>query len=227
MYILMSSVIFWACQSEQPIEQAPVEPQVEAVEEVFEEPKKLNHQPHVVALSFTQDAYIFSDSIEVEYETFDADGDSTREELVWTVNGKDLISEKGRTLRRKNIKKGDEIVATLLVNDGLLKNQQSVKTVIGNAPPQWLRDPRNLTKVDGYTVEAVDPDGDPVTYRLEGAPDGMTISTIGKAGKISYKGSTTEPGGDYTIKVIAEDSDKALVQWAFSIQLSPGSEVSK
>ena len=84
--------------------------------------------------------------------------------------------------------------------------------MIGNAPPQWLRDPRNLKKVDGYTVEAVDPDGDPVTYRLEGAPDGMTISTIGKAGKISYKGSTTEPGGDYTIKVIAEDSDKALVQ---------------
>ena len=33
--------------------------------------------------------------------------------------------------------------------------------------------------------------------------------------------------GDYTIRVIAEDSEKALVQWSFAIQLSPGSEVSK
>ena len=99
---------------------------------------KLNHQPHVVALSFTQETHIFSDSIEIEYETFDSDGDSTREEVFWTVNGKDLISEKGRTLRRKNIKKGDEIIATLVVKDGLLKNQQSVKTVVDNAPPQWL-----------------------------------------------------------------------------------------
>ena len=127
MYTLVSSV-FLACQSEQPIEATPpVEPKVEVVEEVVEEPEELNHQPHVVALNFTQEAYIFSDSIEIEYETFDPDGDSTREEVFWTVNGKDLISEKGRTLRRKNIKKGDEIVATLVVNDGILKNQQSVK----------------------------------------------------------------------------------------------------
>ena len=227
MYTLVSSVFFLACQSEQPIEPPPVEPEVEVVEEVFEEPEKLNHQPHVVALNFTQESYIFSDKIEIDYETFDPDGDSTREEVFWTVNGKDLISEKGRTLRRKNIKKGDEIIATLVVNDGILKNQQSVKTVVENAPPQWLKDPRNLTQVDGYTVEAVDPDGDPVTYRLEGAPDGMTILTLGNVGKIAYKGSTREPGGDYTVRVIAEDSDKALVQWSFSIQLTPGSEAAK
>ena len=96
--------------------------------------------------------------------------------------------------------------------------------MVGNAPPQWLRDPRDLTQVDGYTVEAVDPDGDPLTYRLEeGAERHVHINT----GKISYKGSTTEPGGDYTIRVIAEDSENALVQWSFAIQLSPGSDVPK
>ena len=213
-----------SCTPEPLPESAPVEPPPEIVEEVIEEPEALNHQPHVVSLSFTQDEYIYSDRIGVEYETFDPDGDPTREELFWTVNGQELISEKGRNLRRKNIKKGDEIAFTLVVKDGLLENQQSIKTVVGNAPPQWLRDPRTLTQVDGYTVEAVDPDGDPLTYRLEGAPNGMTISNDGK---ISYKGSTTEPGGDYTIRVIAEDSDKALVQWSFAIQLSPGSDVSK
>ena len=224
MYAIIATAIFTACQSEQPIEQPTVEPKPEVVEEVLEEPEKLNHQPHVVSLNFTQDSYMYSDTIEVEFETFDPDGDSTREEVFWAVNGKELISEKGRSLRRKNIKKGDEIVVTLVVKDGVLENQQSVKTVVDNAPPQWLKDPRNLTKVDGYTVEAFDPDGDPVTYRLEGAPDGMRISNTGR---IAYKGSTAEPGGGYTIRVIAEDSEEALVQWSFSIQLSPGSDVSK
>ena len=209
-----------ACSTEEPAEVSPVQEQPASVEEVLEEPEQPNHQPHVVSLSFTKNSYIYSDTIEVEYETFDPDGDSTREEIFWTVNGKELISEKGRKLRRKNIKKGDEIIATLVVKDNMLENQQSIKTVVGNAPPQWLRDPRTLTTIDGYTVQAVDPDGDALTYRLEGAPKGMSISN---QGRISYKGSTSEPGGDYTIRVIAEDPEKALVQWSFSIQLTSGS----
>lgn len=188
------------------------------------EPAKLNHQPNVVSFVFEQDTYINSDTVSVAYKTFDADGDATREELFWSVNGREVISEKGRVLRRKNLNKGDAIVATLLVKDGVLENQQSIQTIIGNAPPQWLRDPRALKQLDGYTVQAMDPDGDPLTYRLQGAPKGMTISNTGQ---ISYKGSTTEPGGAYTIAVLAEDPQKAVVQWSFSIQLSPGSDVSK
>jgi hypothetical protein len=188
------------------------------------EPEKLNHQPNVVSFVFEQDTYINSDTISVAYKTFDADGDATREELFWSVNGREVISEKGRVLRRKNLKKGDAIVATLLVKDGVLENQQSIQTIIGNAPPQWLRDPRALKQLDGYTVQAMDPDGDPLTYRLQGAPKGMTISNTGQ---ISYKGSTTEPGGAYTIAVLAEDPQKSVVQWSFSIQLSSGSDVSK
>ena len=91
-----------------------------------------------LSLSFTQDEYIYSDRIGVEYETFDPDGDPTREELFWSVNGQELISEKGRNLRRKNLKKGDEVAVTLVVKDGVLENQQSIKTVVGNAPPQWF-----------------------------------------------------------------------------------------
>ena len=200
-----------------PVEEVKIEgPEVE--------PEKLNHQPNVVSFVFEQDTYINSDTVSVAYKTFDADGDATREELFWSVNGRELISEKGRVLRRKNLKKGDAIVATLLVKDGVLENQQSIQTIIGNAPPQWLRDPRALKQLDGYTVLALDPDDDPLTYRLQGAPKGMTISNTGQ---ISYKGSTTEPGGAYTITVLAEDPQKAVVQWSFSIQLSPGSDVSK
>ena len=222
--MLLIAFVF-GCTSE-PL--APVVPSTPIEEVEMEgsevEPAKLNHQPNVVSFVFEQDTYINSDTVSVAYKTFDADGDATREELFWSVNGREVISEKGRVLRRKNLKKGDAIVATLLVKDGVLENQQSIQTIIGNAPPQWLRDPRALKQLDGYTVQAMDPDGDPLTYRLQGAPKGMTISNTGQ---ISYKGSTTEPGGAYTIAVLAEDPQKAVVQWSFSIQLSPGSDVSK
>ena len=121
--IVMSLV---SCKSEPIPESAPIEPPPEIVEEVIEPPTELNHQPHVVSLSFTQDEYIYSDRIGVEYETFDPDGDPTREELFWSVNGQELISEKGRNLRRKNLKKGDEVAVTLVVKDGVLENQQFI-----------------------------------------------------------------------------------------------------
>jgi len=222
----MSLMLFvFGCTSEPPPPVVPVAPVEDVeIEEPEVEPEKLNHQPNVVSFAFEQDTYVNSDTVSVEYKTFDADGDATREELFWSVNGRELISEKGKVLRRKNLKKGDAIVATLVVKDGVLENQQSIQTTIGNAPPQWLRDPRALKELDGYTVQAMDPDGDPLTYRLQGAPKGMTISNTGR---ISYKGSTTEPGGAYTIAVLAEDPAKAVVQWSFSIQLSPGSDVPK
>ena len=221
---MLSVIWMLACGSEPEVELVDEEVVEEVVPEPEAEPEKMNHQPHVVSLGFEKDTYMYSDTIAIDYETFDPDGDATREEIFWSLNGKELISEKGKTFRRKDIKKGDELTATLVVKDGKLENQQSVKTTIGNAPPQWLRDPRTLTKIDGYTVEAVDPDGDALTYRLTGAPEGMSIS---ERGRISYSGSTTEPGGAYTITVIAEDTEKALVQWSFSIQLSPGSDAKK
>ncbi len=221
---MLSIWMLLACQSEEistPVVEEPVVEKV--VEEELPEPEKLNHQPSVVSLEFDKDGYIYSDTIGIEYETFDQDGDATREEVTWTVNDKELISEKGKTLRRK-VKKGDTVVATLIVKDGTLESQRSISTTIENAPPQWLRDPRTITKIDGYTVQAVDPDGDKISYRLKGAPQGMTISNTGR---LSYTGSTKEPGGAYTITVIAEDPDKTSVQWSFQIQLSPGSDVAK
>ncbi len=217
---MISIWMLLACQSEETSAPVIEEPVAEEVVEELPEPEKLNHQPSVVSLEFDKDSYIYSDTIRIEYETFDQDGDAIREEVTWTVNDKELISEKGKTLRRK-VKKGDTVVATLIVKDGTLENQRSVSTTIDNAPPQWLRDPRTISKIDGYTVEAVDPDGDQIAYRLKGAPQGMSISNTGR---LSYKGSTKEPGGAYTISVIAEDPDKASVQWSFQIQLSPGSD---
>ena len=156
--MLLTAFVF-GCTSEPPapvVSSIPVE-EVE-MEEPEVEPEKINHQPNIVSFAFEQTAYINSDTISVEYKTVDVDGDATREELFWSVNGRELISERGKELRRKNLQKGDAIIATLLVKDGVLEHQQSIQPTIGNAPPQWLRDPRALKQLDGYTVQAMVPD---------------------------------------------------------------------
>ena len=208
------------CSTEEPLTEAPPEPIVEPDIEPAIEAEIRNNQPHISLLEFTDRNYQYTDPISISYETFDPDGDSTREEVFWAINGQELIAAKGKTLRRSGLKKGDMVTATVVVTDGKQENQKSIQTTIQNAPPQWLRDPRTISQIDGYQVQATDPDGDPILYRLEGAPDGMSIS---EKGRISYTGSTEEKGGQYTVRVIAEDPEKANVQWSFSIVLSAGS----
>ena len=140
------------------------------------------------------------------------------------VNGRSRPAETRDFLRKTSLKKGDEVEVLLSASDGVQSTEKILKTTIVNAPPEWKSDPREMKDINGFIVEAVDPDGDRVTYRLEGAPKGMSISP---SGKLSYVGSKDEAGGTYTISVIAEDPDKLQVKWVFSISLSAGSAAGK
>ena len=138
------------------------------------------------------------------------------------VNGRSRPAETRDFLRKTSLKKGDEVEVVISASDGIQSTEKILKTTIVNAPPEWKSDPRGMKDLNGFVVEAVDPDRDKITYRLEGEPKGMTISP---AGKLAYVGSKTEKGGAYTISVIAEDTEKAQVKWVFSISLSAGSAV--
>ena len=214
-------LFLFSCQSTEVVEvpEPVVQTVVEEVPEVVEEPKP-NQPPQVVSLEFAESKYTQGDSVSINFETFDPDGDNVREEILWSINGRELISQKGKTLRKSDLKRGDKVVVNLVVRDEYSEKQDKIETTIENAPPQWSSDPREIREIEGYTVRAVDPDGDPISYRLVGQPDGMSISS---SGRLSYKGSETEKGGSYMIDVIAEDPEKAAVKWSFAIQLSPGS----
>ena len=220
--------LMFGCSSNQvettPSEPVPVVEEVEPSEEVVEEEEVLNQPPQIVSFEFEKNEYVQGAEVRVNYETFDPDGDAVREEIFWNINGRELIAEKGKVLRKRTLKRGDKVIATLVARDASSNEsteaQQTIETTIENSPPQWVRDPRGIKELDGYTVQAMDPDGDPITYRLSGEPEGMSIS---QRGRLSYKGSTTERGGTYTISIIAEDPEKDSVQWSFSIELSPGS----
>lgn len=189
---------------------------VEAQDEIIE-----NLPPVIEKFEFVEANLFVTSPIEVDVEAHDPEGKIVRDTFIWRINGEKLVAEKGQKLRKTDVHKGDSISVTVVVSDGEIETTQTIATKIQNSAPTWAKDPRNMKDIDGFVVLATDIDGDPITYRVEGQPAGMSISP---QGKISYVGSTTEKSGKYTVSVIAEDDDKASITWQFSMEVSAGSQ---
>lgn len=226
--VFMFLIYLLSCASE---EAAPVvDTQVEALptqEQVEDkEPEKPRNRPPVFeSAEFVNPSPTAQEEIRVDVKANDPDNERVRFDYEWVVNGKKLPSEHRNVLSDGRVKKGDNVVLTILASDGKAETKKQLLLTIANASPFWLEDPRLTSDLNGFKVSAADPDDDPIEYRLSGGPDGMTIDP--DEGVLSYEGSTTEPGGSYNINVFAEDPDKLFVKWSFSIQVTPGSEAEK
>ena len=223
----MMFFLFLACQTsepEAPKERILVVPGVE--EEDVLEPEveeQSNRPPLISSAEFTNTAPKFGDEIKVKLEVSDPDGDDVDVAYSWKINGKLQASERRGFLRKAKPVKGDEILLTATATDGEYETEKQLSVTVQNTPPAWQKDPKQFKSIVGHSVSATDADGDALTYRLEGAPKGMAIDPT--QGLISYQGAADEPGGKYTVTIVAEDDDKASVKWSFSIEISAGSGV--
>ena len=222
--------LFLACAAQEEVQKPPKEEvkrflhQDPVFEIVEEEKKEQNLSPVIDSVSFVTENPTVKDQVKVAVVAKDPEGLPLRYDYVWKVNGKSYHSETREFLRKTKVKRGDNIEVTVIATDGVLQSEKSAQTTVGNSSPEWDPDPRNLKDINGFRVNATDPDGDSITYKLEGAPNGMSISPTGT---LSYVGSEQEPGGNYTVSVIAEDPQKAQVRWQFAITLSAGSKAKK
>jgi len=193
----------------------------EAPEEVAEaiEPEKINEAPQIKYFHFTEKEYYTGDLIAVSFKGQDPENRPLRSTLSWTVNGEKIFGEKSVQLQSIKAKKDDVIECHLLLSDGEKEQEKVIRTKVKNSHPTWKEDPRAFTDLNGHIVQAEDLDGDVLKYTLQGGPKGMTIS---QTGRIEYRPSIYEPGGEYQIAVMAEDPDGALVRWDFSISLDAG-----
>lgn len=221
----MKIFLFLACQTsepEAPKERLLVVPGVEEGEVLEPEVEQQSNRPPIISSAeFTNGAPKFGDEIKAQIEATDPDGDDIDIEYTWKINGKLQASERREFLRKAEPVKGDEILLTATATDGDLETEKQLSVTIQNTPPAWQQDPKQFKSIVGHSVRASDADGDVLTYRLEGAPKGMAIDPA--QGLISYLGAADEPGGNYTVTIVAEDDDKASVKWSFSIEISAGS----
>jgi len=181
-----------------------------------------NDPPKVLSVELSPDRPHLGDELEARAVAFDANGDPVEFTYTWVVNGEIKSSGVDTKLSTAGLHKGDRIVARVVPSDGVSNGVEasSQPVLISNRPPQITSAP-SMKVVEGvysYEVQATDPDGDPLHFRLSQAPEGMTIQP--DTGVIQWKVSTEHPSVD--IGVVAADGDGAEAYQQFKLTIKKG-----
>jgi hypothetical protein len=122
----------------------------------------------------------------------DSDGGFPIVTYEWSVNGTKLLGQGGQTLSHQLFRRGDVVTSCdhRLGRRGILHGDDA------DHDPERPADDHDAPRVRVRSRRTPDvgqgPDGDRLTWRLEGAPYGMTINP--RSGEIAFKGSQVDQG---------------------------------
>lgn len=183
-----------------------------------------NSPPEVRGVRFVGGDGMPGNTLGVETEGFDADGDPVQFEIAWQKNGQPAGNGNRLTVP---VKRGDKVDVTITPFDGKERGKSAtLSRKILNTPPAIEGQEQFQLKdnIAAFHVRASDADGDPLTYSLKGAPAGMTIdrstgfvrwaTTPGTTGKIPFSvtvsdGSGGEATARFTVTISEEPSPGA------------------
>ncbi len=169
-----------------------------------------NSPPKVVDISSTPEQIFAGVDISVVPVAEDADGDDVEFYYQWLINGEPDSTLNEATLPGTKFKKGDTVQVQITPNDFLSDGPVYVSYAqpIPNAPPVITsQPPQGITSLDyRYNVEVSDPDDSEFVFRLDEAPEGMTINQSN--GMIEWSLEGVSPG-EYTIAIIIADPEGA------------------
>lgn len=135
-----------------------------------------NSHPQLKKVKLMPEVFKAGDTLYIEAEATDPDGDEVTISYEWYKNG-ELVS----TERKLNspVKRGDKLMIKIKPFDGKDYGKGiTLNKEILNLPPVIVdhKDYRFDRNIFTYQVKATDPDGDMLTYSLKSAPSGMTIN---------------------------------------------------
>ena len=183
----------------------------------------LNSPPVVKSATIKPSPAYSRDELEAKVEVLDADGDYIRYTYQWEKAGKDIPDASSATLSHSFFKKGDKISYRVHVSDG--ESEEIVfhanAITILNSPPCILSQPSGEISEESlyeYRITAEDPDGDPITFGLSAAPEGMTVDA--STGMIRWKVGEAQLDKSYEFKVIVSDAEGALALQPITLKVS-------
>lgn len=151
----------------------------------------------------------------------DPDGDRISTKIDWFVNNERVTGQNGDTLHPSHFVKGDVVSAKVVVSDGQNSTEKLINGVtVGNSPPTFVTRRSDFKTIDGFRLKVEDPDGDVLTYTLEDAPPGMSISSDGV---LSYSGSNSGTGGSYSTRIVVSDPNGESIVWPIDLSIQAGS----
>ena len=168
----------------------------------------LNSTPAMSSLTVGPAPAHSRDDLEVHLEVSDADDDYIRIAYQWEKNKEPISGETDATLSSDLFVKGDKISCrvTFSEDDSDERSYQSnILTILNSAPiiTSQLSGNNMEGYIFSYSVAAEDPDGDPLEFSLDAAPEGMVIDPA--AGTISWEAGEDQRKGTYEFEVIVSD----------------------
>ena len=142
-----------------------------------------NSPPVIKNVSFNKKSIFSSDKeikLNIEYE--DPDNDPVEFIIKWYKNG-ELISENTTTIH-VTLRAGDVIEAFVYAHDNedTTDTPYIIKTVVLNSPPVISEKKGDEIKIENgviyHKINAYDPDGDPLRFKLLKAPPGITLDSL-------------------------------------------------
>jgi hypothetical protein len=184
-----------------------------------------NHPPRIDAIALEPAVVRLSDSVHATVTAVDPEGAPLLYDFQWFINDQEVLDVASERLPAGRYKKGDKIRVRATARDpgDESTSLDSDPIEVANSSPVFATGPRDMKKVDGFAFTASDPDGDPLTWRIEGAPPGMRISSTGV---LAYTGTEDEPGGRYEVSVFVDDGS-AWGKYVFPVTVSAGSKAAK
>ena len=177
----------------------------------------LNSQPVFSKVRLLPEVFHAGDNLFVEATVSDPDEDKTSVSYQWTVNGE----PKGDSKKiEEPLKRGDKVSVKITPSDGEVDGSSIVlHREITNIPPMIAESKKYEFEGNtySYTINAVDPDGDTLTYALTEAPKGMKIDA--KTGLITWN-VPKEITGKTPFTVSVTDGQGGLVTQKLTLVLS-------
>ena len=176
-----------------------------------------NNPPEIRGMRFVGGDGRPGNTLGVEAEGFDADGDPVQFEIAWRKGGQPAGTGNRLT---EPVRRGDRVTVTVTPFDGKERGKSAtLSREIINTPPAIEGQEQFQVSDDAVTfhVRASDADGDPLTYSLKDAPAGMSID--GKTGLVRW---VTSPGtiGKVPFTVIVSDGSGGESTARFTVTIA-------
>ena len=140
----------------------------------------------------------------------------------WFLNGEEAVFATSAAFPGELLRRGDELaieVTPIDVDGTPLPPFVSLPLKAVNSSPMITSEPPSRFSPHGfrYQVAAADPDGDSLSYRLQGAPEGMTIN--GSSGELLWAYDSL-PAGLFSVLIIVTDDYAGRAEQSLELDLS-------
>jgi len=184
-----------------------------------------NTAPIISDVSVDFDHEVQGRRLLAKVDVADPDHDTVSLAYRWRKNDTVVKEGEGNTLDLANVTAKDVVEVEVTASDGNGTTSLSGRFNMSNSSPTILSSPSVSAagSIYEYQVQASDPDGDPITYKLEEAPPGMIIGE--QSGRIHWS-VTPEAKGIYRIKVVAQDNKGGFAAQDFELSISAPAKAS-